>query len=87
MSVEIVKLSSIAKEGDVFVDILSDSHQYKGFDFIAWKNKRVVDSANSTEIKFEDFLIRVKNHVSEGCRIVVDDLEFDFDELAFREKE
>lgn len=81
---EIVRLSSIAKDGDVFIDVLSSSHEYKGFDFIAWKGNRVVDSANSTEIKFEDFLIKVKKYVDEDCRIVVDDLEFDFNELAFR---
>ncbi len=85
---EIVKLSKVCKNGDVFVDVSRES-DHKIFSFIAYSQQNGLNvlcgTSNSGIEKLEDFLSRVKSHVKENGKIVINDLDFDFDELTFRE--
>ena len=80
---EIFKLSKVPKPEDVFVDV---QFNFIYYEFTAFKNNVLIASASSSDTKFEEFLSRVKEKVGTDGRIVVNDLEFDFNELIFRDK-
>ena len=83
---EIVKISSMVKPEDVFVDIVSDPHNGYRYNFLAYKGNLYFGGSDSGKMKLEEFLSSIKHKVGENGRIVVNDLDFDFDELVFREK-